>query len=153
MPGGIITRRKDNRLTPMGAFLRRTKLNEVPQLLNVLKGEMSIVGPRPVLLESYLLYSKEVQSAIYSVKPGLTGIGSIIYRDEEALITKELERGGDIWTYYRDVIYMHKGKLEEWYRDHQSLSIDLLIVFITVLVVLRPKSELLYKLLPSLPRS
>ena len=87
MAGGVITTKKDPRITPLGGFLRKSKINELPQLINIFLGDMSFVGPRPVMQISFNAYPPEVQSVIYNVKPGLTGIGSIIFRDEEELIT------------------------------------------------------------------
>ncbi|MDX1774870.1 sugar transferase [Oceanihabitans sediminis] len=81
MAGGIMTTKKDPRITPMGGFLRKSKINELLQLINIFKGDMSIVGPRPVMRISFEAYPEEVQKVIYNVKPGLTGIGSIIFRD------------------------------------------------------------------------
>ncbi|MDH3648130.1 MAG: sugar transferase, partial [Saprospiraceae bacterium] len=83
MQGGLITSKNDYRLTPIGGFLRKTKINELPQLINILKGEMSFVGPRPVMPKSFSQYPKEVQHEIYQVLPGITGLGSIVFRDEE----------------------------------------------------------------------
>src|SRR5690606_2286133 len=97
MPGGLITTKKDPRITPMGGFLRKTKINELPQLINILKGDMSFVGPRPVMQKSFEQYPPEIQKIIYNVKPGLTGIGSIVFRDEEQLITNVKNSGGNTW--------------------------------------------------------
>src|SRR6478735_3498099 len=82
---GLITLRKDPRVTPMGGFLRKTKLNELPQIFNVLKGDMSFVGPRPLVDKTFDPYSDYVKANIYSVRPGITGIGSVVFRDEERL--------------------------------------------------------------------
>ena len=84
MAGGFITTRRDPRITPMGGFLRKSKINELPQLLNILRGDMSIVGPRPVIQQAFDKYPERIQKVIYNVPPGLTGIGSIVFRDEEA---------------------------------------------------------------------
>ena len=69
----------------MGGFLRKSKINELPQLFNIFFGQMSVVGPRPVMKISFEAYPDHIQKVIYNVKPGLTGIGSIIFRDEEEL--------------------------------------------------------------------
>jgi lipopolysaccharide/colanic/teichoic acid biosynthesis glycosyltransferase len=114
MSGGLITTKKDPRLTPLGGFLRSTKINELPQLLNILFGHMSVVGPRPVMQKSFAAYPDDVQKVIYNVPPGLTGIGSIIFRDEETLITKVRDAGGDTWAFYKNDIYPFKGKVEQW---------------------------------------
>ena len=151
MQGGIITTAKDPRITPMGGFLRKSKINELPQLLNVLFGTMSFVGPRPVMRKSFEQYPSAVQEVIYNVKPGITGIGSIVFRDEEQLITAVRDRGGDTWEYYRRVIYPHKGRIEQWYQAHQSFAVDLKILFLTAWVIIRPESDLVYRVFPAVP--
>ena len=87
LPGGIYTTKNDSRITPMGGFLRTSKINELPQLFNVLLGHMSIVGPRPVMKVSFESFPNEVKKVIYDIKPGLTGIGQVVFRDEEKLLT------------------------------------------------------------------
>ena len=152
MKGGIITTKKDPRITPMGGFLRKSKINELPQLINVLKGDMSFVGPRPVMKLSFDQYPEDVQATIYKVKPGITGIGSIVFRDEEQLITAVMESGDDPWNFYKNTIYPYKGKLEKWYQQNQSFLLDFSILFLTAWVILFPKSQLLFKLYPSIPK-
>jgi len=88
MGTGEITLRNDPRVTSFGKFLRISKINELPQIINVLKGDMSIVGPRPLMKVSFDLYSDEVKEKIYLSKPGMTGIGSIVFRDEEKLVSE-----------------------------------------------------------------
>ena len=152
MAGGLITTKKDPRLTPMGGFLRASKINELPQLINILNGDMSVVGPRPVMQKSFETYPMEVQEVIYNVKPGLTGIGSIIFRDEETLITEVKDNGGDTWDFYKNQIYPFKGKLEQWYQTNQSFITDVKIILVTAWTIFRPKSELVYIWFPSLPK-
>ena len=125
MPGGIMTTKKDPRITPMGGFLRKSKINELPQLFNIFFGHMSVVGPRPVMKVSFEAYPENIQKVIYNSKPGLTGIGSIIFRDEEELITEVKNNGGDIWDFYKNVIYPFKGDLELWYQINKSFVLDL----------------------------
>lgn len=152
MAGGLITTKKDPRLTPLGGFLRASKINELPQILNILKGDMSVVGPRPVMQKSFDTYPVEIQKVIYNVKPGLTGIGSIIFRDEETLITKVKEQGGDTWDFYKNKIYPFKGELEIWYQKNQSLITDIKIIVITGWVIIFSDSNIVYKWFPSLPK-
>ena len=152
MAGGIITAKNDPRLLPLGGFLRKTKINELPQLLNILFGDMSVVGPRPVMKKSFDAYPIEVQDVIYNVKPGLTGIGSIVFRDEEDLITEVKDKGGDTWDFYKNTIYPHKGRLEKWYQNHQSFWVDFKIIIATAWVVLSPKSEVVYKWFKGIPK-
>ena len=151
MAGGIITTEKDPRITPMGGFLRKSKINELPQLLNVLFGTMSFVGPRPVMQKSFDQYPEHVQDVIYNVKPGITGIGSIVFRDEENLITRVRDRGEDTWSYYRNVIYPHKGQIEKWYQANQSFLVHFKILFLTAWVIIRPDSDLVYRVFPAVP--
>ena len=88
LPGGFITQKDDSRLLPMGRFLRATKINELPQLWNVLIGQMSLVGPRPVVAQHLDLYTAEIRGAILSQRPGLTGLASLIFRNEEMILDK-----------------------------------------------------------------
>jgi lipopolysaccharide/colanic/teichoic acid biosynthesis glycosyltransferase len=152
MKGGYITVKNDPRLTFMGGFLRKSKINELPQLLNILLGHMSVVGPRPVMPVSFESYPKEIQKVIYNVKPGLTGIGSIIFRDEEDIITKVKSDGGDIWDFYKNTIYPFKGKLEIWYQKNKSFLLDIKLIFITAWVIFFPNSRIYDKLFIDLPK-
>lgn len=152
MAGGIITTKKDPRITPMGGFLRSSKINELPQLLNILFGHMSVVGPRPVMKKSFNAYPDKVKKVIYNVKPGLTGIGSIIFRDEENLITAVKDKGGDTWDYYTNTIYPFKGEVEKWYQKNQSFFTDLKLIILTAWVIVFPNSDLVYRWFPSLPK-
>jgi lipopolysaccharide/colanic/teichoic acid biosynthesis glycosyltransferase len=152
MSGGILTTKKDPQITPMGGFLRNSKINELPQLINIFKGDMSIVGPRPVMQVSFNVYPEDVQKVIYSVRPGLTGIGSIIFRDEEELITAVKNRDEDIWDFYSNKIYPFKGKLEHWYQANESLKTDMKIIIITALVIVNQESDIVYRWFKDLPK-
>jgi lipopolysaccharide/colanic/teichoic acid biosynthesis glycosyltransferase len=143
---GEITVRNDPRVTPVGKILRLTKINELPQIINVLKGNMSIVGPRPLLHVSFKLYDPEVQKVIYNSKPGITGIGSLIFRDEEKLISTT----DDPKKMYAS-IYPYKGALEMWYQKHASFYTDCMIIFLTAWLILFPSSKLVTKLFKDLP--
>ena len=152
MAGGIITTKKDPRITPMGGFLRKSKINELPQLFNIFLGDMSFVGPRPVMPVSFNAYPSEVQSVIYNVKPGLTGIGSIIFRDEEELITTVKNNGADTWDFYTNKIYPFKGELEKWYQANFNFFVDFKIIFITAFVIIFPNSTIVYESFKTLPK-
>jgi lipopolysaccharide/colanic/teichoic acid biosynthesis glycosyltransferase len=152
MSGGYITTKKDPRLTPMGDFLRKSKVNELPQLINILRGDMSVVGPRPVMAVSFAAYPEDVKKVIYNVSPGLTGIGSVIFRDEEELITKVKEDGGDIWDFYKNSIYPFKGAVEKWYQNNQSFLTDVKIIILTAWSIVSPDSELVYTWFKDLPK-
>ena len=146
MKNGFITVKNDPRLTFFGGFLRKSKINELPQLFNILFGHMSIVGPRPVMPVSFEAYPKNIQNIIYTVKPGLTGIGSIVFRDEEEIITKVKNEGGDIFSYYKNKIYPFKGKIEIWYQTKKSFLLDFKLILITAWVIIFPKSKIYEKI-------
>tara|TARA_B100000989_G_C19507200_1_gene457059 strand:+ start:1180 stop:1845 length:666 start_codon:yes stop_codon:yes gene_type:complete len=147
---GSITLSNDPRVTSVGSFLRKTKINELPQIINIIRGELSLVGPRPLVEKTFSAYNKKIQSKIYNVKPGLTGIGSIIYRDEESIISAIKE--DDPHKYYSKVIAPHKGALEMWYQDNASFSLDLKIIFVTAFVVVFPNSKIYNYLFKNLPQ-
>lgn len=153
MKNGYITIKNDPRVTKFGSFLRKSKINELPQLLNIILGDMSVVGPRPVMRVSFEAYPKLIQKNIYNSKPGLTGIGSIVFRDEEELISKAKSNGINVLQFYKETIYPLKGDLEIWYQRNQSFIIDFKIIICTIIVILYPnwkKYNLLFKSLPSL---
>ncbi|NET34799.1 MAG: sugar transferase [Cyanothece sp. SIO1E1] len=147
---GEITLRNDPRVTPMGKYLRMTKFNELPQIINVLKGDMSIVGPRPLTEKAYLAYPEDIRSYIYNAKPGITGIGSVVFRDEEEIISASQQ---DPHIFYREQIAPYKGQLELWYQKHRSTWVDLSLIFLTAWVILFPKSKLHFQLFKDLPKS
>ena len=149
MGTGSITLKDDPRVTKIGSFLRKTKINELPQIVNILKGDISLVGPRPLVEKTFSAYSEEVQSKIYNVKPGLTGIGSIIFRDEESIISAIKDE--DPHEFYKRVIAPYKGELEMWYQKHNSFILDLQLIFLTAWVIVFPKSRLYEKLFYDLP--
>ena len=152
MTGGIMTTKNDPRITPMGGFLRKSKINEIPQLFNIILGDMSIVGPRPVMRVSFEAYPQAVQKVIYNVKPGLTGIGSIIFRDEEELITQVKNSGGDVWAFYTRKIYPFKGELELWYHENMSFSTDLKLIILTAWAIVFPNTNIYESWFKDLPK-
>jgi lipopolysaccharide/colanic/teichoic acid biosynthesis glycosyltransferase len=148
MGAGSITLRNDPRVTAVGRFLRMTKINELPQIFNVLLGEMSVVGPRPLVDRTFQAYPEAYRDRIYDSPPGITGIGSIIFRDEEKLIS---ESGQDPHEFYARVIAPYKGQLELWYQQHKSFWLDMQLIFLTVWVIVFPQSDLPYRLFKDLP--
>jgi len=144
-----ITLKNDFRVLPFGGVLRKTKLNELPQLLNILIGQMSFVGPRPMTEEIFSLYSEEGQKELASVKPGLTGIGSIVFRNEENL----LSISGDPQKFYAQHIIKYKERLELWAIRNSGIKNYLKIFLITIYIVLVPIASLrtLWKIFPNLP--
>lgn len=151
MGSGIYTAKNDSRILPIGSFLRKTKINELPQILNILLGDISLVGPRPLIKQTFNLYNINDQKVISSVKPGLTGIGSIIFRNEEELLEKS--NTDNLEEYYEKHITPYKARLEFWYVKNQSLSIDIKIILITAWVIIFKKSKLPFKIFKNLPTS
>ena len=150
MGTGSITLKNDFRVTRIGKFLRITKINELPQLINILKGDISIVGPRPLVKFDYDAYPSNVRDNIYNVKPGLTGIGSIVFRDEESIISAV--KGEDPHEFYKRIIAPYKGELEIWYQEHNSFFLDLQLIFMTAWVIFFPTSKLYEKWFKDLPK-
>lgn len=145
---GTITMKDDKRILPLGKILRKTKLNELPQLFNVLLGEMSLIGPRPLTQETFGAYSKKVQSNIILVKPGLSGIGSIIFRGEEEIMFEE----NATIEFYKNVIASYKGSLEEWYVLNKSFYVYFIGIILTIWVVIFPKSKAPWFFFKGLPK-
>lgn len=145
---GTITTKNDPRVLPMGNLLRKTKINELPQLINILKGDMSIVGPRPQTMECFNMFPADRRDKIYLSKPGLTGIGSIVFRNEEEIIGKS-SKSYD--ACYREDIMPYKADLELWYLKEKSLWVDTVIIVLTALEVLLPDTQIYKKIFADLP--
>lgn len=124
--GPGITATGDARITRAGRFLRRTKLDELPQLINVLKGDMSLVGPRPEDPRYVALYTPE-QRRVLAVRPGITSAASLIYRHEEQLLA-----GEDWETVYRTKVLPDKLAIDLDYLAHRTLGSDLKLIFRTI---------------------
>ena len=146
LAGGDITGENDPRVLPFGRILRKSKLNELPQLFNVVLGDMSVIGYRPLTPRVAALFPKEYWEAMSDLRPGLSGIGSIVFRDEERL----LALGEDHQKLYSDFIVPHKMALELWYIRHRNFWTDVKLVVLTVFVVAFPRSNL-ENWLPDLP--
>ena len=101
------------------------------------------------LKNTFLAYSSDIQSKIYNVKPGLTGIGSIIFRDEESIISSI--KNQDPHVFYKEFIAPYKAELEMWYQSKCNLFLDFKLIFLTAWIILFPKSKLYEKLFPDLP--
>ena len=117
----------DKRITRVGSFLRKTKIDELPQLWNVLKGEMSIVGPRPEVEKYVLLYSEE-QRKVLNIRPGITDYASIEYVNENEI----LSQASDPDRAYIEKVMPHKIKLSMRYLEHYCVSEYLKIIFLTL---------------------
>lgn len=152
LPGGLITADNDPRLLPMGNFLRRTKINELPQLANIFIGQMSVIGYRPFAKKHYELYSDEVKRNIRQIAPGLSGIGSVVFRNEEEILHSVTDRE----CFHDDIITPYKGQLECWYVQNRNVVNYFKLIICTVLIVLKPDSMLWtkwFKGLPSVPEN
>lgn len=147
MGAGTITVKNDPRILPAGRFLRGTKINELPQLLNIFVGDMSVIGPRPLTKQTFGAYTKETQNTIEKVRPGLSGIGSIIFRGEEDL----LAGANSSSEFYNTVIAPYKGLLETWYVSNFTLTNYFRAIFVTIIVVLSPTSQMAWKAFKDLP--
>lgn len=144
---GTVTMRGDPRVLPVGKFLRKTKINELPQLLNIFFGDMSVIGPRPLTAQTFSSYSDSTQAVIKQVRPGLSGVGSIIFRGEEDIMhgaTASVD-------FYDNVIAPYKGSLEEWFVSNKGLYIYFMAIFITVWAVLFPKTSIAWRVFKGLP--
>jgi len=149
---GEITVRGDPRVLPCGGFLRKTKINELPQLWNIFIGDMSVVGPRPMVLNTYAHYPEEARQKLNTIRPGLTGIGSIVFRDEERYLADRDEP----MEFYREHIIPYKSDLELWFVENNTLWSYIKIIFVTAWVVVFPSSNIVDKAfdgIPSLPDS
>ena len=126
--GPRITAEDDERITPLGRWLRDTKLNELPQLWNVLRGEMSLVGPRPEEPEIAAHWTEAVRLEILSVRPGISGPASVLYRHEEKLL-----KSGNVMDDYLRKIMPDKQRLDLLYVRTRSFISDLDIIFLTLI--------------------
>ncbi len=135
---GTVTLKNDFRVLPFGKFLRKTKLNELPQLFNIFMGHMSVIGPRPLHQKQFSFYSEEDQNIISSVMPGLSGVGSIIFRDEE----KVLQESNDPDTTYKKLITPKKAELEKWYVYHKSITLYFKLIILTIIAVVIPTIDM-----------
>ncbi len=145
---GELTEKDDPRVLPVGRFLRASKINELPQLLNILKGQMSFVGPRPQTKKYFSLYADDVKAALYNIKPGLTGIASLVFRNEEELF-------GIVQnpiTFDEQILVPYKGKLEVWFSKNKSIFLYLKIILLTILAVISPNKDIANLFFTNLPK-
>ena len=139
---GTVTMKNDPRVLPVGIFLRKSKINELPQLLNVFLGHMSLIGPRPQTPRCFNVFSAKSQGIIVKVKPGLSGIGPIVFRGEENI----LEGHSGTLDFYDNIIGPYKGDVEAWYVGNQKPSVYFSLILLTVWVVVFPKSDVIWKI-------
>lgn len=147
---GNITIKNDPRILPIGKFLRNTKINELPQLFNILIGDMSVIGPRPLVEEGYYSYPEKYLNEMKKIKPGLSGLASIILRNEEEILYKT----SNPQAFHSEILSPYKAELEIWYSKKKNLRNYFFLIFLTIIVVIFPKIKILnmyYKSLPAPP--
>jgi lipopolysaccharide/colanic/teichoic acid biosynthesis glycosyltransferase len=148
MSSGTITLKNDVRVLPVGKILRKTKINELPQLLNIVLGDMSLVGPRPQTPRCFSAFPQTDQIEILKIRPGLSGLGSIIFKEEEKMLSdKEYSE-----VFYDNVIMPYKGKIETWYVKNSSISLYFKIIFLTILVMILPFRKIIWFIFKDLPK-
>lgn len=147
MQNGTVTVRDDPRILPFGKFLRKSKINELPQLFNILLGHMSIIGPRPQTPNYFDNIDSETQKILLHHRPGLSGIGSIIFRNEEDILFGQ----DDHLDYHDRVLTPYKTKLELWYFKKRSIFYYFTFIFITAYVVISKESNLHWKIFKDIP--
>lgn len=152
MGTGDVTVKNDPRILPFGAFLRTSKINELPQLFNIFFGDMSVVGFRPQTPKSFSLFTEEGGAKIAVNKPGLTGIGSIVFSNEEDLLDSKSGRGMD---FYHKIIIPFKEELEIWWTTKINVINYLYTIFLTIIALLFSKNFLksfLWEDFPKIPK-
>ncbi|MCK5575259.1 MAG: sugar transferase [Sphingomonadales bacterium] len=148
LSGGDVTVDKDPRILPMGNFLRKTKINELPQVFNVLLGSMSFVGPRPLTAGVFALFEDDYKSVLNTVKPGITGLASVAFRNEEEILAGSEDR----MKVYKEKLVPRKTELEIYYRDRVGVWSDIKIILLTAIVVLFRSKDFSYSFFPDLPK-
>lgn len=146
MTGGTITLKDDPRILPFGKILRSTKINELPQLINVVLGHMSIIGPRPQTSRCFRAFPNESQKIISSLKPGLSGIGSLIFRNEDMMLQQ-----ADADDFYDNVIMPYKGRVEEWFVSNHSPYLYFKLIFLTLWCLFFRRTQIIWTLFQTLP--
>ncbi|MDC0379691.1 sugar transferase [Litorivicinus sp.] len=146
MPGGNITSKNDPRILPLGRLLRSTKINELPQLINIARGDMSFIGPRPLTKDNFIKYKKKQQEVIGKLRPGLSGVGSLIFSDEESWLA-----GSGREETYSQIIVPLKSSAELHFSAKQSFKLYCVLILATFIIVLVPafKDSLLKLILPT----
>ena len=150
LPGGLFTADHDPRMLPMGNFLRKNKINELPQLINILKGDMSVIGYRPQVRKQYMFFPEADRKIMETDIPGLSGMGAVVFRNEEEMLRKV----PDHEKFYAEVVSPYKSHLECWYIKHKSIWLYFKMIWLTVEAVLHPGSTEWKKLkgLPKMPK-
>lgn len=145
---GTITEKNDSRILPVGKFLRKSKINELPQLVNILKGDMSLIGPRPHASRDLKGVSPEKLALALSIRPGLSGIASIIFRNEEDILHSQ-KNGRE---FYDKFIAPYKTELDCWYVENQNVLIYFQLILFTLIVIFGINSNFMFRVFKSLPK-
>lgn len=138
--GGTVVTKFDSRVTKHGIILRKTKLNELPQLINVIMGHMSLVGPRPLPKSEVDLYPLKDARKIYSIRPGITGLGSLFFHNEESFLSADCNEANYM---FENFIMPRKAILEKWYVDNWSFIFDIKILLATLGLAFIPSYRVL----------
>ena len=135
--GVLSTSSNDKRITPLGHFVRRFKFDEILQLINVIKGDMSLVGPRPNVIDEVKLYTS-IEKGLLSVRPGITDLASIVFSDEGEILRESIDPDRD----YMRLIRPGKSELGIFYVENKNIFLDFQIVILTLLNLFSRKSAL-----------
>lgn len=142
-----LTVSEDPRILPFGKILRKTKVNELTQILNILFGSMSIIGPRPMTEQMISFYTEQERKIILSVRPGLSGIGSLMFRNEENV----LRYTENPLLFYKSTIGPYKANLEIWYVNNCSILLYSKLIVLTLYAVIFSKKIDFWKTFHDLP--
>lgn len=134
--GPLVSTDKDPRVTPVGRIIRPCRLNELPQFVNVLRGEMSLVGPRPEVTKYVARWAPEFRDKILSVRPGITGLATVRFADEGSLLNGDGKGDHDVERIYLRDILPAKLRIEHWYVTHRTFWLDFRILLLTPLTAL-----------------
>lgn len=137
---GNITSFNDPRILPLGNILRKTKINELPQLINVLKNEMSLIGYRPLTPDVFNLYDEKTKKILNSFPPGLSGMSSIFFRNEEKIFKSQ----NDLKSFYKDNIIPYKSYLENWYYENLNIKNYFKCIYATIIMIFIKNNNFYY---------
>lgn len=146
---GYVTIKNDPRILPFGKFLRETKINELPQIINVLKGDMSLIGPRPLVRKAYENYPENLRPTMELIKPGLSGLASLILRNEEGILASTK----DPTEYHSKILTPFKASLEIWFYNQKSFTNYLTLIILTLWLVFFKDSNILNHFFSSRPNN
>jgi len=135
---GSVTIKDDFRVLRVGKILRKTKFNELPQSVNIFDGDMSIISARPLHLKQFSFYSEDDQKVITSTRPGLSGVGSIIFRDEEKILQSCISTDAA----YKEQITPRKAPLESWYIENKSIGLYYKLIVLTLIAVIFSNADM-----------